>query len=324
MCVADAANPLAPAACAGLDGTPGNAIRDCFTNTDPALRTGADEYQEVITVYLKQPIATCGNSVCETGEDSQTAPLCDGTSPDRPCYCPSDCPPAWAKSISPNIAGNFTEDNWSSSMIRPQYDLSAVGPDDSVAVAGTSATPVDLAGGVTPIGDGIGVLAKYNTDGSYAWSARFGSSSPTAPGGQLTQVTGVAVAPTGDITVVGTATEIVDDQGTGGHGGTADPYSDLWIGTFAQGDGALINQRSLRVGLVNELSFAPTTPIAVDSHGNVIMGGTYDGPSIFGSCGAKVAQNQYPCSYFAKVAPDGSLPWSTSTQGVGNSESPRP
>jgi hypothetical protein len=308
LCITDdAVSPPTPGACLEADPTPQDnptsdgAIGDCFTTTDPNQQTAANEYQEVITVYLQQPVAACGNSVCEKGEDDPTNPLCF-SSPQEPCYCPSDCPAGWAKSISPNIAGTFTDDNWqSSSNVRSQYDLSAVGgTDDSVAVAGMSTTSTGDAGlGGAVSGQGFAVLAKYASDGTYQWGRRFGNLSQTDTGGQLQQVTGLAVAPSGNITVVGTSIETVVDPVT-----ITQSWNEIWVSSYSP-SGSLLWQQSFVVGSTSTSQVTPTTPIAVDSTGSVIMGGVYSvvsdtgfvGNTVFVSCGGGA------CSYFIKVAP---------------------
>src|SRR5205085_9118848 len=137
---------------------------------------------------------TCGNSVCEDGEEGDAG-------------CPSDCHPGtWAKSFSPGIEGGYVEDyaaiNQSADYFRTRYGMSAVGPDDSVVVAGTAAGDVDLGLGPLSASAGIGILAKYNPDGVPAWGVRFGNTSESDSGGQLRQVNAVTGAANGDIAVV--------------------------------------------------------------------------------------------------------------------------
>ncbi len=96
------------------------AIQDCYTSTNPAPSAPVGpgpypqppiEYTQVITVYLKALLSTCGNGVCEAGESSSA----------NPAYCPSDCRPGgWAR----NLIGNGIEDT-----------VAALQPDGTVVVA---------------------------------------------------------------------------------------------------------------------------------------------------------------------------------------------
>ena len=110
---ASAAN--VPPVCDGIDGS--GSIHGCYTSTDATKpRT---HYDEVITVYLKQPIAVCGDDVCESPAESSTS-------------CPSDChPTGWAKSFAGLIAGS------GSVAAFDYHGASAVSPiDDTVVLAG--------------------------------------------------------------------------------------------------------------------------------------------------------------------------------------------
>ena len=91
-CEGEDTNPTGPTFGASLVRRRRRRIQDCYTSTDPTqTRT---RYEQVITVYLKTPLAVCGNAVCEDGESdaSQTT------------YCPSDCHPGtWAKPFDPTF-----------------------------------------------------------------------------------------------------------------------------------------------------------------------------------------------------------------------------
>jgi hypothetical protein len=131
--------------CDGIGDADYGAMRGCHA--------GATTYNEVITVYLKKPIAVCGNAVCEdTGEP---------TSPETSTTCPSDCHPgSWGKKL-PDFGSS-----------------SAVAPDGSIVVAAVVYGDIDLGGGVLkfpgPYRDVV--VAKYNPDGSYAWGKRIPAS----------------------------------------------------------------------------------------------------------------------------------------------------
>jgi len=62
--------------------------------------TGADgnKYDEVLTIYLKQPVPTCGNHVCEGPDPAKVYP--PGTQFETDVSCPSDCHPGtFAKGV---------------------------------------------------------------------------------------------------------------------------------------------------------------------------------------------------------------------------------
>jgi hypothetical protein len=89
VCLGDANNP---SACEGEDDNELSptfgAIRNCKTKA-------GEVYDEVITVYLKKPMATCGNSLCEPGEDVPGTEICE-----------SDCHPgSWGVGTSTDYGG---------------------------------------------------------------------------------------------------------------------------------------------------------------------------------------------------------------------------
>src|SRR4029077_13813653 len=150
-----------PPACQGEDLGPSSATRgaigDCYPSTDPVQQPDANLYKQVITVYLRQPIAVCGNAVCE---DDGTP-----TTPETAASCPSDCHPAgWARSYddASGLAGFVGH--------------AAVSPnDDTIVLAGTTLTNTDvsLGGAVLPASAGNAIVAKYTRAGAYLWSTRF-------------------------------------------------------------------------------------------------------------------------------------------------------
>ena len=119
-------------------------------------RTCVLHYDEVVTVYLKTPIAVCGNGVCEAGEDTMSSPG----------YCPSDCHPGWAKS--------FDVDFLSFGVNYFYYQgTSSVSPvDDTIVFAGVVNNDVSLGGDLLPVSAGNVVVAKYASDGTYLWGTQ--------------------------------------------------------------------------------------------------------------------------------------------------------
>jgi hypothetical protein len=265
---------------------PFGAVQDCKT----AVGSSADPYKEVLTVYLRQHVAFCGNGVCEEGEEEGE----DGA-------CPSDCHPGWARSFSPNIAGTYT-DTTATLPVKPQYDLTAVGgPENEIAVAGIATGPVSVGGDV--YGAGPVLVAKYSKDGVLLWGARVDVPTSSNPGLHLDQVTGVAVGNDGTVHVVGTAT-------------TSIPFVTLkhiWVATFAPTyvpdpeTPTPTSQHLVTVATTN-ITLTPTTGVVIDSQDNLIMGGVYKGDSVFGM------SETYQASYFAKISRAGTLVWKWSTQ----------
>jgi hypothetical protein len=156
VCWPPASGATEPPVCDGLDATTGT-IFGCFTSADPTQpRT---HYDEVITVYLRQPLAVCGNEVCEPpGEDATS--------------CPSDCHPSgWAKSLVDVVSGDEaigTFEFQGSSAISPV--------DDTVVLVGkniTTSTQVSLGGPLLPAASGDVLVAKYTAAGDYVWGTHF-------------------------------------------------------------------------------------------------------------------------------------------------------
>jgi hypothetical protein len=270
-------------ACAGEDANPlsetRGAIGDCYTTTVAAQQTAPNLYREVITVYLQQPIAVCGNGVCED----------DGTSttPETAATCPSDCHPAgWARSYD------------AASGIAGFSGHAAVSPnDDAIVLAGMQATSTDvsLGGPVLPAGDGNVIVAKYTRDGAYLWSTRF-----SLPADDFE----FAVAGDGTIAVAGWPqtgiglVALARLSGTDGHviggaptllGGAAIQSLSSWVAADADGNIFLAGSYT---GMA---TFATTPPTSFTNTGGVAD------PDIF----------------VAKVRPDGTPAWAITLGGAG-------
>jgi hypothetical protein len=309
MCLPLAANPEAgigvpaPGTCLGEDTDSASptfgSIQDCYTlagtTTEDAGATShnGSPYAEVLTVYLQEPIAVCGNGVCEDTENSAN--------------CPSDCHPGtWAK--------NYTTPFTLITDYSARVGMSAVAPDDSIVVAGYSTHDLDLGGGTLPFSQGPGVLAKYHSDGSYAWGARFGNTSEFATGGILQWALGPVVTSNGNITVIGQGAE-----------GYVNPnVRAFWISTFTA-DGALIGNLSVPV-CPGTCDIDPFWSFAVDSQGNILVTGWYEGTVTLGSTtlssvdprGGTNAEFHLGDVFLTKISPQGSVLWALSFGGSGD------
>jgi hypothetical protein len=289
--------------CAPQDPASANPMQDCYTST--TQQTDANLYKEVITVFLKTPVATCGNAVCETGEDDNS--------------CPSDCHPgSWARgfatpSNSQSLGLGITN-NSNNNRDGSNTSLSALGPDDSIVVAGTMYGDLDLGPGgpgcgTSPAAKGVGLVAKYDSGGNCLWAQRFGGTSNTStPGGQLFGLAGLRVAPDGHIVATGFGYSSASNTS----------LADLWITTFPA-DGSSINVMQLPIGTYPTLQFLQTMrPLGFDSAGNIVLAGMYLGTATFGSfqLNAPVIPQNYwvPNSdvFVTKVSPQGSFIWAKS------------
>jgi outer membrane protein assembly factor BamB len=218
-----------------VDGTddPANtgALHHCFTSMDHGVGT---EFEEVITVYIKEPISVCGDHVCDETEMRDES-------------CPSDChPDGWARTFP--VAINYHGPRDDSGHVQWAYRtrISALGSDGTVVVMGESRATLNLGGEELPTGlgeDQLGVLAKYNAAGEHLWSRRFGPFSFFEPGG-------VTVARDGSIIASGTNS------------------TSAWLAKFST-DGDLL-WTIMSSG--NGRGYFTVSPV-VDDDGNVIVAG---------------------------------------------------
>jgi alpha-tubulin suppressor-like RCC1 family protein len=297
VCLATASDP---GTCAGSDTDPHSptygSVQHCYTSPNLTSTTacatvtgpgGVAEpgdpncYDEVITVFLADPIAVCGNGVCEPPAETTDC-------------CPTDCHPAtWAKDFSPLLETGSAYQAPACSAAssatgtcptapRIQFSpnaMSALAADGSVAIVGDAsvdicpdgACPLSLGDATLPASAGKGILVKYNADGSEAWPAgavRFGNSPPISSVSPLQSVSGVIVGSnpnsaatspdhTGNITVTGVATKV----------GTS--HQQIWVSSF-QPDGTPLGTWIPQ--LVGNPTLAPFGgTLAFDSQSNLVM-----------------------------------------------------
>ena len=291
-------------ACTSLSTAPDQSVNDCYPTVDSTQQTPANEYTQVITVYLQQPFATCGNSVCEGGqggEDDPTKPACSpGVAP--PCYCPSDCHPAtWAKTFDTTLLDVTIDPYFTPNKI-------AVGSDGSVVIADLidDGPPIDIDGDGDPTTNvltgstGVDlVVAKYDALGNYLWGVRnqFGIFASSL-GGSLTAVDGIAV--------IDSDPSVVSDTGTAGTvvvaGSNSANSNFLWVAKFASADGTLVSGWPVTLGGKAEV-FA--LHLATDAAGDVGLAGNYNGTATLGSTILALSTSSQPGVLVTKVWADG-------------------
>ena len=148
------------------------AIQDCFTSTNPAPSAPVGpgpypqppvEYTQVITVYLKALISTCGNGVCEAGESTST----------DPAYCPSDCRPGgWARNlIGQGESNTFAAEQQDGTVVVGASYLTATAHElgelpSQLPVDDSVVPPVTLAVPSAPSSNLL-EIAKYTSSGAY-------------------------------------------------------------------------------------------------------------------------------------------------------------
>ena len=238
--------------CAGEDADPANpanvAIRDCTgTSTMPGpdgIEQTSTVYKQVITVYLQQPIAVCGNAVCEETE--------------TPASCPSDCHPGtWAKFL----AGDSTFDSRSSSAVDPSDGSTVVAgvenPSTAILVDGTVSPSITLAARTPVAGDGLDVvLIKYDKDGHNLWKFRFESA------GWQPRSAAVAIDRNHNILLGGGAFQ------------TSNQTPGLWFAKFNQ-DGSSASALPVTIGAGTGPFQAGVFFARADSNGDLIVAGNY-------------------------------------------------
>jgi hypothetical protein len=281
VCQAPASAANVPSVCDGIDGT--GSVYGCYTSTDPTQpRT---HYDEVITIYLKQPIAVCGDNVCDAPAENSTT-------------CPSDChPTGWAKSFAGLITGS------SGVSAFDYHGSSAVSPiDDSVVLAGLDTSTFftnivgnsSLGGPLLPGTTGNLIVAKYSRTGDYLWGRRL----PTV----ATRIE-VIVASDGRI--------VIGEWGTPGN--IAGSVSQLTA------DGQPITNQPV---LTNDSAGgdAVASNIAADSQGNVVMGGIFNTTLHFKTgqgLNQQISNTGTTSGFVIKVAPSGVPIWGTAILGTG-------
>jgi hypothetical protein len=282
VCVSPVSAANVPSVCDGIDGT--GSIYGCFTSTDTTQpRT---HYDEVITVYLKQPISVCGDDVCDSPAEDSTS-------------CPSDChPTGWAKSFAGLITGS------SGVAAFDYHGSSALSPiDDSVVLAGldtdTFFTNIvgnsSLGGPLLPGTDGNLIVAKYSSRGDYLWGRRLS-----------TAATRIEVTVTSDGRIV------VGEWGTPGN--IAGSISQLTA------DGQVVTDQPI---LTNDSAGgnAVASNIVADSLGNVIMAGTFDGTMHYKTgqgINHTLADSGTTTGFVLKVLPSGIPSWGLAINGNGS------
>ena len=286
VCVA---TPTQAGVCDGFDSA--GSIYGCSTSTGAT----STHYDEVITVYLKAPIAVCGNAVCEP---PTADPSCPSQAGENDTNCPSDCHPGtWAKDYPPSFGFGSSVDLSASRWQFVEEGMSAVAPDDSIVVVATTSNDIDLGGGMLPASQGLGVLAKYNPDGTHAWSFRVQPSQPTVS----YFVNGVAVAPSGNITVIGFA--VMESAGS--------RHNTMWMNTYTASGDPVVASFPIREALTVPVDQIPprqlltTRLLTADALGYIFITGIYTGGIHFSSAHTFEGSG----IFLVKVSPYGDTAW---------------
>jgi hypothetical protein len=258
-------------ACQGVSGdaTTG-AMHDCYERVDPNAR--GEHYPEVITVYLKQPIEVCGNSVCEENERLEKT-------------CSSDChPDSWATSFPSDLSVGTNR--------RPWAKTSTLDANDNIVIAGADDSVIDLGAGPLDAGPGgtmRGVLAKYDPSGQILWSERFG------PFEQGITPAAVAVAPDGSIMVALDSGELSEQAGSIWLGKFTPEGKPVWVKPFGED----VNED----GNVN----AVVDALVVDRNGNPTVAGHFYGVLKFGD--TTLANMSDGATFVLNVSSQGTPRW---------------
>jgi chitodextrinase len=176
----------------------------------------------------------------------------------------------------------------------------AVDASGNVLVAGQFASTVDFGGGpLTSAGGYDGFLAKYTTNGAFAWARRVG-------GASLDTVTGLGIDSSGNPTIVGYF------QGTSNFGGanlTSAGASDIFVARYTA---AGAHQWSARYGDADDQR---AYGAGVDGAGNVAITGYFAGSISFG--GPTFTNVGGADIFVAKLSATGAHIWSRAVGATG-------
>jgi hypothetical protein len=230
-------------------------------------------YDEVVTVYLGPPIACCGNGVCEPGEDTTS--------------CGTDCHPGtWAKDYppaaqAPSSIGRDPNNVFNITTVQ----TFAVAPDDAIVAVGMNYGPVPLVAGpncpAQPNSQGLGVLAKYNQDGTTAWVTRFGPLPASTGSGGSDRDWEIMAATVDSESGVGADGSVSQSDVTTVVGWELAPNYTLWVSRFDAcgvqlGSTLTFPQDQTAVSLIPQV-------VTTDASGNIVVSGAYSGNVTFGS-----------------------------------------
>ena len=314
--------------------------RDEAFRCDGAPNPAAVRYGEVITVYLREPLASCGNGVCEVGERVECADDCGGWARRFGGHADDEPTAGVATDAAGNVisAGYFTGtvDFGDESSIgasdttdlfvwkqAPDGSVLWVSPFDAERAAIRSVV-VDSSGDLfvggwfeatLALGDELhlaqrrdGFVAKLGAGGDVMWSRTFAGS------GDAT-VTGIAATPTGGVAATGFFRGPMAVGGTSLESAGCD---DLFVVVF-DADGTLEVARRFGERASSEWGMA----IASDGAGNLFVGGRFPGRLPLGGKHTLSALSGWDAFLFSLDAA-GELRWSrmiTGTSVAGSAES---
>ncbi len=269
--------------------TPLGTSTDCGSCGDPACTVAN-------TLFSCPSGASCAGAVCAPGFAN-----CDTTSPD--CETSLASPPAGGGDCLPHYVGTLpiaTE--------LFQSAVTAIAADGSFFLAGTFMGAVDFdpsAGrDIRTATDADGYVTKFNTDGSYAWTAVFAGRGDFGIGG-------LAVTPAGNVIASGSYQDTVDlDPGAGAdlHFTVAADQRDTFVVELAA-NGTLAWARTFE-GAAGAL--ASGAGVTVDGAGAVYVAGSFYGTVDFdpgASTDNLVASSG--AGFVAKLTSGGDLVWAS-------------
>ncbi|WP_437727001.1 hypothetical protein [Sorangium sp. So ce861] len=163
----------------------------------------------------------------------------------------------------------------------------------AIYLAGTVSGAIDLGNGpIMAAGDSDALLAKFDPEGNLMWAKLFGDA-------EMQRATSIALTSAGQVVVGGSYNGAID---LGGGALMATMDTDGWVARF---DASGFHSKSLRFG---GTGFEEVVGVAVDSKGNILLTGTFDGTIDFGVAGTFTSAGDDDV-FHAKLTPSGSPIW---------------
>ncbi len=264
----------------GSTGSTGSTGAPTTGVTDGGSGSGSASEGTGVTGGTTQGGCVPSTEVCDGIDDD-----CDGVPDDGPCSTPA---PLWDR-----VFGDQGADFARGVVFDAQGNVYLTGGQEGGADLGDG--PIDPA-----IGGGF--VASYGPDGAFRWKTLF-SGSAGSWGQDL------AIAPNGDVVVVGAFAGTIDFGG-GPH--TASGNSDAFVLRLDAG-GAFVAER-----VFGGAEADWTRGVAIDAGGDVVVAGFYGGSADFGGGMRPGAGNAD--AFVARYAADGTYKWDHTYVGAGHQD----